>query len=259
MARLPKDTVWKLLRHVAGMGDLSCLRRLLSPTLVVDQQRIESLLGELCSSSELLESLASNNYHDSDFPRCLTAQERLLARIGLEGTGRGRALFLYAAVRLTKPSVVVETGCFTGWDSAVLLQALHNNGHGHLYTIDLPAREGLFSQIGPNSSLPADLPIGFLVPPAFKDRWTLIVGDVREELEPLLDSLPQVNLFYHDSDHSYEHMMWELTTVWPRLAAGSFVVVDDIAWSTAFWDFARRLGRFPVIHRKTPNVGALAN
>jgi predicted O-methyltransferase YrrM len=258
MARSSKEHVWRLLRHVMGVGDVSCLRRLLSPRLVLDRQRIESFLEEFGSSQELIDSLESNGRLHSGLPTSLTGRARLLAQASLDGTGRGRALFLYAAVRLARPSVLIETGCFTGWDSAVILQALHNNGHGHLYTIDLPAVKGRFSQIGPNCSLPPDLPIGFLVPPAFKEHWTLIVGNVQEELEPLLARLPEIDLFYHDSDHSYRHMMWELTTVWPRLAPGALMVADDIAWSTAFWDFARRLGRSPVIHRKTPNVGALA-
>lgn len=252
-----KDTIWKLLRHVLGVGDVTSLRRLLPPRLAVDQARIESLLEELGNSQELIESLDSNGRLCSNLPSRLTGRGRLLAQAKLDGTGRGRALFLYAAVRLVRPNVVVETGCFTGWDSAMLLQALHNNGHGHLYTIDLPAQERRFSQIGPYSSLPSGMPIGFLIPPAFKDRWTLTVGDVREELEPLLTRLEQVDLFYHDSDHSYGHMMWELATVWPRLGPGALAVADDISWSTAFWDFAKQWRRRPVIHRKTPNVGAL--
>lgn len=251
-----KNAIWKLLRHARGVGDLTCLRRLL-PQLAIDQSRVESLLEELGSSKELIDSLESSGRLYTALPASLTGPSRLRAQARLDGTGRGRALFLYAAVRLTRPSVVVETGCYTGWDSAMLLQALHNNGHGHLYTIDLPAQERRFSQIGPCSSLPSGMPIGFLVPPAFKDRWTLTVGDVREELEPLLASLQQVDFFYHDSDHSYGHMMWELATVWPHLGPGAVAVADDISWTTAFWDFARQVRCRPVIHRKTPNVGAL--
>jgi predicted O-methyltransferase YrrM len=256
--RAAKAPAWRLVRHALGVGDVTCLRRLLSPQLAVDRPMIESLLEELRGSRELIDALESNGRLFSGLPAGRSGQGRLQAQARLEGTGRGRAILLYAVVRLARPSIVVETGCFTGWDSAVLLQALGNNGHGHLYTIDLPAEEGRFSQVGRHSGLPPDLPIGFLVPPAFKDRWTLIVGDVRAELEPLLSRIPQVDLFYHDSDHSYGHMMWELTTVWPRMGPGAVAVADDISWNTAFWDFARRRGRRPVIHRRTPNVGALA-
>jgi predicted O-methyltransferase YrrM len=254
----PKNLTWKLLRHAMGVGDAACLRKLVSPGISVEQARIEHLLQEICSSQDLVDSLEDNGRLYSGLPASLSGQHRLLAHANLDGTGRGKALLLYVATRLTRPSVVVESGCFTGWDSAILLHALHKNGHGHLYTIDLAAKEGQFSQVGPNASLPSNLPIGFLVPPAFKDRWTLIVGDVREELDPLLRKLPEVGMFYHDSDHSYAHMTWELITVWSRLAPGGLAIADDISWSTAFWDFARKVHRRPAIHRKTPNVGALS-
>jgi hypothetical protein len=94
-------------------------------------------------------------------------------------------VLLYVTARLLRPEVIVETGCFTGWDSAVLLQALDRNGSGHLYTIDLPACDGRFSQHGSHSGLPEGMRPGFLVPEPFRDRWTFIEGNVRQELMPL--------------------------------------------------------------------------
>jgi len=253
-----KVLAWKLLRHVTGVDDQTCLRRLLPVEATVDKDSVEALLQELLDSKHLMDSLdSSQGRSHSGLPPELTGRDRLLAQAGLEGTGRGRAMFLYVAVRLLRPRVVVETGCFTGWDSAVLLQALDRNEFGHLHTIDLRAEQGRFSQTGAGAGLPAELPIGFLVPPALKDRWTLIEGDVRDELQRLLGQLPAVDLFFHDSDHSYGHIMWELTTIWPHLSRNGLVVADDISWNAALWDFGRRVRRRPVIHRQTPNVGAL--
>ncbi len=258
-ARAPRDLVWRLLRHTIGGGDEACLRKLLPQRAVAGREEIDRLMDELRDSDELADAVDSAQARaQSPLRPELTGRNRLLAQMNLQGTGYGRALLLYAAARLARPAVVVETGCFTGWDSAMLLQALDRNGLGQLYSIDLPAEEGRFSQAGPGSALRPGLPIGLLVPPAFKARWTLIVGDIRDELGPLLDRIGQVDLFYHDSDHSYPHMTWELNTVWPHLAQGALVVADDIAWSTAFWDFARKMGRHPVIHRHAPNVGALS-
>ncbi len=254
----PKTLAWKLLRHSIVAGDIGCLEKLLSSNFIITKNSVNVLLDELTDSVELRETL------DSQYARLwdsnssgLKNRERLRALLALDKRGRGRALFLYAATRLLRPKVVVETGCFTGWDSAVILQALHRNDEGHLYSIDLPARTGQFSQVGPGSGLPIGCQPGFLVPEAFKDRWTLTIGNVRQELPPLLEKLGQVDLFYHDSDHTYVHMMWEYTTVWPYLAERGLLVSDDIAWNTAFWDFAKALGRPFVIHRNTPNVGAL--
>jgi len=159
------------------------------------------------------------------------------------------------ATRLLKPSVVVETGCATGWVSALLLLALHHNHHGHLYSIDLPPVAGTLSM---DWTMPDGLEAGFLVPPQLRDRWTFIRGDVRVELIPLLEKLGHVDLFFHDSDHTYVHMMWEYTSVWPYLSTGGVLVSDDIGWNTAWWDFATAVGRPIRIHRSNTNVGALS-
>lgn len=45
--------------------------------------------------------------------------------------------FLYGLVRVLKPEVCVETGCFQGEASAQIALALDYNGHGHLYTCDV--------------------------------------------------------------------------------------------------------------------------
>ena len=47
-------------------------------------------------------------------------------------------------------------------------------------------------------------------------------------------------MFYHDSDHSYRHMMFEFDQAKRKLAAGGVVLADDIGWNTSLWDFADR-------------------
>ena len=78
--------------------------------------------------------------------------------------------------------------------------------------------------------------------------------DTRKHLAPLLQDLGQIDVFYHDSDHSFVHMMWEYTSVWPHLRAGGILLSDDIGWNRAFWDFARGVARPMVINE---SAGAL--
>lgn len=253
-----RTTIWKALRHYATDDDLGCLRQLLPAALAPDGAAVEGFFDELRESPELLAALDTPASRAFDSAAGTTARERLDVQLALDGAGRARALMLYVTARLLKPEIVVETGCFTGWDSAVILQALDRNGAGHLYTIDLPARDGQFSQHGRNSALPADLRPGFLAPDAFKARWTLTEGNVRDELMPLLARVGDVGLFLHDSDHTYTHMMWEYGAVLPHMRDGGVIVSDDIAWNTAFWDFAAAIGRPSVIHLGNANVGAIS-
>jgi hypothetical protein len=53
----------------------------------------------------------------------------------------GVQLMLYAIVRAYKPDIVVETGVARGASSSFILCAMHENGKGHLYSIDLPPYE----------------------------------------------------------------------------------------------------------------------
>ena len=247
--------MWKLRRHAQLGGDVACLKAVL-PNVAVTKTDITALIRELRTSAALRDVLNSPDVRGWLFPgEPEDPDERL--RFRLTGAGRVRALFLYVAPRLRPPTTVIETGCATGWDSALILQALERNGKGKLYSIDIPAREGRFSQLGPCQGLPEGLGPGAMIPEGVRDRWSLIIGNTRFKLLPLLEELSYVDMFFHDSHHAYSHMMWEYTTVWPYLVSDGLLVSDDISWNTAFWDFARGTGRRFAIHPQAPNFGGL--
>ncbi|MEM3449881.1 MAG: class I SAM-dependent methyltransferase [Nitrososphaerota archaeon] len=62
-------------------------------------------------------------------------------------------------------------------------------------------------------------------------------GLSRDKLKPLLQKLGSVDLFLHDSEHSYENMMFEFKAVWPFLREGGILLADDVTVNTAFKDF----------------------
>jgi predicted O-methyltransferase YrrM len=140
---------------------------------------------------------------------------------------------LYVVVRATKPRVIVETGVASGISSAHILRALAANESGALYSIDLPnVQEG--------SVLPTGRTSGWMVPASLKRRWELRLGDSRELLPELLRTLEHVDLFLHDSDHSYEYMSWEFEQAFPRLADGGLLMSDDVHLHAAWEDFCRK-------------------
>ena len=67
-----------------------------------------------------------------------------------------------------------------------------------------------------------------------------MLGDTKELLPKTLTSLGAVNAFLHDSDHSYENMMFEFEAAWPKILTGGFLVSDDVKWNDAFIDFANK-------------------
>jgi predicted O-methyltransferase YrrM len=147
--------------------------------------------------------------------------------------------YLYGLCRLLKPEAVVETGVYFGASSAFILHALAQNGKGHLYSIDLPRASGAFRVADPKGGAGAK-GTGFTVPQGLRGRWTLVVGDARSELPPLLARVGAIDLFHHDSVHTYDQMTFELERAFDSLKGGGMVVCDDVLWNSAFPDFAAR-------------------
>ncbi len=151
-------------------------------------------------------------------------------------------LVQYALVRLMQPQVVVETGGTPGNSSAFILRAMDRNGCGILHTIDLPPSGTLDAgqeQHGGwiHEGLPAGKGSGWAVPEYLRSRHRQHLGDAKDLLPQVLALVPQVDLFIHDSDHSYAHMMWEFTTAWPHVRPGGVVMSDDVDANTAWREF----------------------
>jgi hypothetical protein len=152
--------------------------------------------------------------------------------------------FFHMAVRSLKPLVVFETGVFDGQSSAIILNALNKNKEGELVSIDLPARETIqdATDAMPETTLPPACQPGWLVPDCLRERYRLSLGDSKELLPQLLRTYPRTDIFFHDSLHTFEHMYFEYTTVWPHLSAGGLLLSDDITPNMAFHLFCKEIG-----------------
>ena len=172
-----------------------------------------------------------DEYLASDFRRSYSARRRALWEFpGPQRLGTSDPLSheaLYIVVRATRPRVVVETGVLYGASSAHILAALARNGEGELYSIDLPQQ-------------PGEPPHGFLVPDELGGRWNLVVGDSRRELPALLDRLSVINLFHHDSLHTFEHMTWEFLTVLSYLTPHGVLSSHDVRIAHSVREIFRR-------------------
>ncbi len=129
----------------------------------------------------------------------------------------------YLMCRLLKPDVVVETGVAYGVSSAFVLTALEVNGRGVLHSVDLPPLRHEYEKFW-----------GIAVGGASRGRWRLHRGASGRVLPRLLEEVEPVDLFVHDSLHTYRNMRREFEEVWPRLRAGGALVADDVERSRAF-------------------------
>jgi predicted O-methyltransferase YrrM len=145
----------------------------------------------------------------------------------------------YVVCRLTRPSCVVETGVAAGHTSRAILLALNENKHGRLYSIDLP----LFSWR-------RTYPIGSSIPPSLRSRWHLTLGPSRLVLPNLLRRLGPIDVFVHDSDHTYLNQKVEFSLALSALRPGGFLIADDVGNDSIY----EEAGSSPLRFLEQPDV-----
>lgn len=114
----------------------------------------------------------------------------------------------YLLLRHTRPARVVELGTFHGWSTSWILQALRDNGSGHLHSFDRVDHV--------RHTVPADLAAG---------RWTFVHGDVRERLA---DVPRDTGYLFVDAAHSGRFARWYVEQLFPLVPAGIPVSVHDV-------------------------------
>jgi predicted O-methyltransferase YrrM len=159
------------------------------------------------------------------------------------------ALFLYWLVRQVKPRTIVQCGVCNGLSTAFMMLGLVKNGpEGRLHAIDLPP---VFDTRDPawtveckvyDVFIPEGKTSGWLAPDAYRDRFEVLNGDAKKLLPELMDRLGSIDFFYHDSDHTYDHMMFEFRQAKRKLNKGGLVVSDNVPWNASLWDFADEFG-----------------
>ena len=136
----------------------------------------------------------------------------------------------YAIVRAAQPENVVETGTHLGLGSCVIAAALLRNGHGHLTTIDV------------------DPGAGHLI----IDPWASVIDRRTGSSVDVLAKMEDVNIFLHDSLHTYDYELSELEAVAPNLAPGAILLSDNAHDSRALSDWAELTGHRYLFFKEQP-------
>lgn len=141
-----------------------------------------------------------------------------------------RRLGWYSLVRAAAPDHVVETGTHLGLGSCVIAAALLRNGHGRLTTIDI------------------DPDAGYLI----GEPWANVIERRTGNSMDVLAEMTDVDIFLHDSLHTYDHETSELAAVEPNLRAGAIILSDNAHESSALSDWAERNGRHYLFFKEQP-------
>jgi len=162
------------------------------------------------------------------------------------GMNMEQARCLYAIIRSKRPEVIVETGVCNGVSTLVILMAIERNQIGTLYSIDYPtfsddpmpefqARQ--YPDDHTFSAIPKGKSPGWIIPDRLRGHWELRTGKSQRELPPLLAELEKINMFIHDSDHTFPCMMFEYEIAWDFLKSPGILLSDDINTNNAFETF----------------------
>jgi predicted O-methyltransferase YrrM len=217
--------------RVAGYADLGLERLRRNPPAYETARWQDALrdIGEhLGRVSEILDEPSLREVEDDT--RRLLEEIRVRDPFSPRWAADSRfARLCYLSCRLIEPEAVVETGVSYGVSSVFILKALQENGHGTLYSIDLPPLRSGYKSFW-----------GIAVPEALEERWRLFRGSSASVLPRLLEGIHTVDLFVHDSMHTRRNMRREFDTVWPHLRNGAVLLADDVERNQAFGELRQK-------------------
>lgn len=210
---------------------------------------VRSEFVETCFASPAEYQQYKREFFDGPAATYLDQARSEYRQLGTDGSFGGIPLedgvSLYALVRKYRPEVIVETGVCNGTSTLFFLLALRENDFGTLHSLDYPYRASepldefrkeTFDAYG-GAAIPADKDPGWILPDELRDRWELTVGKSQLQLPGLLDTLGEIDMFVHDSEHSEPCMIMEYELAFARLTDGGWLLSDDIHWNDAWQTF----------------------
>jgi predicted O-methyltransferase YrrM len=181
--------------------------------------------SEIFEQNKALESIPGNftlypHYYDSN-PKTLELLRLMISQIS--------------------PSVVVETGVANGASTRTILKAFQDFGlsSSKLFSLDIDPRVATDEFRS-------------------KENFNFILINETRNFSDAMKKVPTIDIFYHDSDHSYANQMHEYSLAWEKLSSNGVLISDDINWSNAFLDFSLKVRkRMFVLNDKTKLCGII--
>lgn len=133
---------------------------------------------------------------------------------------------IYTLVKFVNPSIVTETGVGAGVSTTAILSGISKDALLISIDPDIPYGKG-------------DREIGFVIPDELKSNFKFVKGTSAEKMREVLENIEELDIFFHDSDHTYNNIMFELNSIMPKLSRNYIILVDNYDWTEAPMDFAR--------------------
>jgi len=139
---------------------------------------------------------------------------------------KGASRLLFSLTLFTEPEVILETGVANGFSSSYILQALKILNKGKLISL-----EYLYFPWHTKKG------VGLAIPNELKEKQEIVASTLSDELIDVIDKTRPIDIFLHDSAHTYNHMLKEFRIAWPNIKKGGLLMADDVGFQDAFLDF----------------------
>jgi len=210
----------------------------LASYLGTNKQSLLTFYEELCHDTSFLKAINANV---KDVPQFEGKQFEHVDEL------HAYRCMLYVLVRHLECEIIVETGVLHGFSSAFILLGLQHNGFGQLLSVDLPGIAGVYKDQA-TAPLPPGKQPGWLIPDKIKTNQTLYLGTSVELLPVIFRDLKQpIDMFLHDSEHTYVNMMFEMSLAYPHLRNGGILICDNAEYNSAFEHFSQGMGSLPIV------------
>ena len=186
-----------------------------------DKEALVALFGDYCNLLTITDFKAQYQNHQTKTeysPERLNGQHYTWPQI--ESHTEHYQNWLPTLCALANPKVVVETGVDSGLSTAMLLKAKPDT----LYSIDcsFETDDDIVQQVDWLNIVPTNEIHNRLIP----------IAEMSQTVLPKLNFSAHrpLDLFLHDSDHSYECQSFEYTWAWKTLRPGGLLCSDDYTW-----------------------------
>jgi predicted O-methyltransferase YrrM len=145
---------------------------------------------------------------------------------------------LYSLVRCVRPRLVLETGCFVGYSTLCIAQALEENTEGHIHSFDLflPLAPDYHSPVAGNCTDALQVARAHLEKSGLAHRVTFHKGDSSTGItEVLTADHDVVDLAFIDGDHLVKGCFKDWNSVLRLLRPGGTVVLHDVFPNQCGW------------------------
>lgn len=189
----------------------------LNQFVLIGSEICETAESVFLNSKKLIQERESSN-STTNFPSYFNTNAKTLELLEL-------------SVKLLKPKIVVETGIANGISSRRILSSFKSQSlsESRLYSMDIDLKV-LSSDLESNS------------------QFKFLKIDRKNNFEKALKAVPGlIDIFFHDSYHSYHNQYLEYCLAWERLSPCGIIISDDINWSNAFLDFCEHWGIKPKV------------